>query len=163
MNAAVGSDILQLVTFKLGDEEYAMDILRVQEINRMVDITSVPNSPPYVEGVINLRGKVIPVINLRKKFGLGSRDVDAQSRIMVVDVGVTTGLIVDAVSEVLRLPSRTVEPPPQMTSGIGSEYIKGIGKLDDRLIILLDVDRMIGKHEEKAMIEAAKSLALENK
>jgi purine-binding chemotaxis protein CheW len=159
MNAlGVSSEILQLVTFKLGDEEYALDILRVQEINRMVEITSVPNSPPYVEGVINLRGKVIPVINLRKKFGLASRDVDAQSRIMVVDVGVITGLIVDSVSEVLRLPSSTVEPPPPMTSGIGSEYIKGIGKLEDRLIILLDIDRMIGRHEEKAMIEAASKL-----
>lgn len=134
--------LLQLVSFKLGFEEYAVDILKVQEINRMVDITSVPNAPPYVEGVINLRGKVIPVINLRKKFGLDAKEMDAQSRIMVVDVGTTVGLIVDSVSEVLRLSSDTVEPPPPITSGNGSEYIKGIGKLEDRLLILLDIDRL---------------------
>ncbi|MBI5639097.1 MAG: chemotaxis protein CheW [Nitrospirae bacterium] len=144
---AVSPDILQLVTFTLGNEEYAIDILKVQEINRMVDITAVPNSPHYVEGVINLRGKVIPVISLRKRFGFDARAADSQSRIMVVDVGVTVGIIVDAVSEVLRLSADTVEPPPPMTSSVGSEFIKGVGKLKDRLLILLDIDRLLG-HEE---------------
>ncbi|HET6514299.1 MAG TPA: chemotaxis protein CheW [Thermodesulfovibrionales bacterium] len=144
---AVSSEILQLVTFKLVGEEYAIDILKVQEINRMVDITSVPNTQSYVEGVINLRGKVIPVINLRKKFGLDAKSADSQSRIMVVDVGTTVGLIVDSVSEVLRLNSDTVEPPPPMTGGAGSEFIKGVGKLKDRLLILLDIDKLLG-HEE---------------
>lgn len=157
---SASTDILQLVTFKLCDEEYAVDILKVQEINRMVEITSVPNAPSYVEGVINLRGKVIPVINLRKKFGLNIKEVDTHSRIMVVDIGGTIiGLIVDSVSEVLRLSAGTVEPPPAMTGGIGSEFIMGIGKLEDRLLILLDIDRLIGQAEETRLIEATKVLA----
>lgn len=134
------SSVLQLVTFKLGNEEYAIDILKVQEITRMVEITTVPNAPDYVEGVINLRGKVIPVINLRKKFGLGAKAVDVNSRIIVVDINTTVSLIVDSVSEVLRLPSDYVEPPPPITMGNGAEYIKGIGKLKDRMLILLDID-----------------------
>jgi|SRR3972149_2660032 len=139
------TEVLQLVSFNLGNEEYAVDILKVQEINRMVEITSIPNAPSYVEGVINLRGKVIPVINLRKRFGLDSKEIDSHSRIMVVDVGTTIGLIVDSVSEVLRLPSDTVEPPPPMTAGSGSaEYIKGVGKLADRLLILLDIEKLLG-------------------
>ncbi|MGD1075221.1 MAG: chemotaxis protein CheW [Thermodesulfovibrionales bacterium] len=152
MNAlAVSTEILQLVTFKLGGEEYATDILKVQEINRMVNITAVPNTPGYVEGVINLRGKVIPVINLRKKFGLDTKAADAQSRIMVVDIGTTVGLIVDSVSEVLRLPSDTVEPPPPMTGGDGAEFIRGVGKLEDRLLILLDIDKLLGHEEMRAV------------
>lgn len=137
------TDILQLVTFKLGNEEYAVDILKVQEINRMVEITTIPNAPVYVEGVINLRGKVIPVINLRKKFGFESKEVDAHSRIIVVDVGNTVGLIVDSVSEVLRLSSDTVEPPPQMAGNNSADYILGIGKLEDRLLILLDIESLL--------------------
>lgn len=145
MNAlAVSSEILQLVSFRLGEEEYAIDILKVQEINRIVEITSVPNSPAYVEGVINLRGRVIPVIDLRKRFGLHAKEADAQTRIMVVDVGTTVGLIVDSVSEVLRLSADTIEPPPPMTGGDGSEFIRGVGKLQDRLLILLDIDRLLG-------------------
>ncbi|NWF97768.1 MAG: chemotaxis protein CheW [Nitrospirae bacterium] len=137
------NDILQLVSFKLGNEEYAVDILKVQEINRMVEITTIPNAPSYVEGVINLRGKVIPVINLRKKFGFESKDMDAHSRIIVVDVGNTIGLIVDSVSEVLRLSSDTVEPPPRMTGNGSADYILGIGKLEDRLLILLDIESLL--------------------
>jgi len=142
--ATVNSQMLQLVTFKLGNEEYATEILKVQEINRMVEITAVPDSPAYVEGVINLRGKVIPVIDLRKKFGIPAKEADAHSRIMVVDVGNTVGLVVDSVSEVLRISTDTVEPPPAMTGTGSEEYIRGIGKLEDRLVILLDLDKLIG-------------------
>jgi purine-binding chemotaxis protein CheW len=145
------ASVLQLVTFKLGDEEYAIDILKVQEINRMVEITSIPSAPEYVEGVINLRGKVIPVINLRKRFGLDIKEADAQSRIMVVDIGVKVGIIVDSVSEVLRLSSDTVEPPPPMTTGNGSEYISGVGKLGDRLVILLDIEKLLKNEEVNEM------------
>jgi purine-binding chemotaxis protein CheW len=141
---AINTEVLELVSFKLGHEEYAVDILKVQEINRMVTITSMPNAPFCVEGVINLRGKVIPVINLRKKLGLELKEPDAHSRIIVVDVGKTVGLIVDSVSEVLRLSSDTVEPPPLMTAADGpSDYIRGVGKLEDRLLILLDIDKLI--------------------
>lgn len=145
MTTATIPEVLQLVTFKLGDEEYGIDILKVQEINRMTEITTMPKAPFSVEGVINLRGKVIPVVNLRKKFGLDIKEVDAQSRIIVVDIGSTVGLIVDSVSEVLRISSDTIEPPPPITGGIGSEYIRGIGKLEDRLIILLDIDKLLSE------------------
>ncbi len=156
MKSSGSSEILQLVTFTLGNEEYAVDILKVQEINRMKEITRVPNSPQYVEGVINLRGKVIPVVNLRKKFGLAERENDEQSRIMIMDIqGITMGLVVDSVSEVLRVPSGIVEPTPPMASNISTEFIKGIAKLEDRLIILLDMDRLLGRAEEAVMIEAS--------
>lgn len=138
-------EVLQLVTFKLGAEEYGIDILKVQEINRMTEITTMPKAPFSVEGVINLRGKVIPVVNLRKRFGLDIKEVDAQSRIIVVDIGSTVGLIVDSVSEVLRISSDTIEPPPPITGSIGSEYILGIGKLEDRLVILLDIDKLLSE------------------
>lgn len=141
---AANAELLQLVSFTLGKEEYAVDILRVQEINRMVDITSIPNAPFYIEGVINLRGKVIPVVNLRKKFGFDSKEMDSHSRIMVVDVGRTIGLVVDSVSEVLRLSPDTIEPPPSLTANNGSsEYILGVGKLEDRLLILLDIEKLL--------------------
>jgi purine-binding chemotaxis protein CheW len=142
--AAINTEVLQLVSFNLGQEEYAVDILKVQEINRMVGITNIPNAPFYVEGVINLRGKVIPVINLRKRFGFEQKEMDSHSRIIVVDVGRTVGLVVDSVSEVLRLSAGTVEPPPAMTAAVGSsDYIRGVGKLQDRLLILLDLDRLL--------------------
>lgn len=143
MNTAILPDILQLVTFKLGGEEYGIDILRVQEINRMTEITAMPKAPFSVEGVINLRGKMIPVINLRKRFGLAMKEFDSQSRIIVIDAGSTVGLIVDSVSEVLRISSDTIEPPPLVTTGTGSEYIMGIRKLEDRLIIVLDIEKLL--------------------
>lgn len=138
------NELLQLVTFGIGEEEFGIDILKVQEIIRIMDITKVPNAPPYVEGVINLRGKVIPVIDLRSRFGLDYHAHDSQTRIIVVDLhAMITGFVVDEVSEVLRIQSNTVEPPPPVVSGIESEYIKGVGKLDNRLLILLDLDKLI--------------------
>lgn len=146
-------DLLQLVTFNLGSEQYAVDILKVQEINRMTDITRVPNAPSYVEGVINLRGKVIPVMNIRSKFNLDTKETDSMSRIMIVTVqGITMGLVVDSVSEVLRIPASIVDPAPPMASGIGSEYMMGIAKLEDRLIILLDLDKLLGKSEDVQLL-----------
>lgn len=138
------NELLQLVTFGIGEEEFGIDILKVQEIIRTMAITKVPNSPPHVQGVINLRGKVIPVIDLRSRFLLESKQHDSQTRIIVVDLHrVVIGFVVDGVSEVLRIQSNTVEPPPPVVSGIESEYIKGVGKLDDRLLILLDLDKLI--------------------
>ncbi|WP_028842028.1 chemotaxis protein CheW [Thermodesulfovibrio yellowstonii] len=154
--------ILQLVTFTLGGEEYAVNILKVQEINRMKEITRIPNAPYYVEGVINLRGKVIPVVSLRKMFGLPEEDM-AQQKIMIMDIqGVTIGLIVDTVSEVLRISANIVEPPPAMTYSVSSEFISGIAKLQDRLIILLDMDRLIGMDKTDSIIDASEKIAIEN-
>jgi purine-binding chemotaxis protein CheW len=151
---AANNEILQLVSFNLGNEEYAVDILSVQEINRMVEITSIPNAPSYVEGVINLRGKVIPVVNLRKKFGLDAKEIDSHSRIMVVDVGTTIGLIVDSVSQVLRISPDTVEPPPQMADNGSSKYILGVGKLEDRLLILLDIRSLLMNGDGQGVLQA---------
>ena len=147
--STVGEQVLQLVTFTLRNEEYAVDILNVQEINRITEITQVPNAPFYVEGVINLRGKVMPVINLRKKFGLEDKETDDTSRIIIMDIqGVTNGLVVDSVSEVLRIPSDIGEPPPPMSSDMSYKFIKGVAKLEDRLIILIDIDMLLGEAAE---------------
>lgn len=146
-------ELLQMVSFKLGAVEFGVDILMVQEINRMLNITPVPKSPPFVEGVINLRGKVIPIINLRQRFGLPNQPHDKQTRIVVVTIhDKIIGLVVDSVSEVLRMPADTVEPPPPMVSGIESEYIKGVGKMGDKLLILLDLTKLLSS-EEKAQLE----------
>lgn len=150
-------ELLQLVSFQLGEEEFGVDILKVQEINRMLEITKVPNSPVFVDGVINLRGKVIPILNLRQKFNLERKEIDKQTRIVVVDIdGKVVGLVVDAVSEVLRLPSDTVEPPPPMVSGVDSEYINGVGKLENRLLILLDLNKLLTT-EEKEMLNQTRA------
>ncbi len=143
---------LQLVTFGLGVEEFAVDILAVQEINRMMTLTRVPSSPAEVEGVINLRGKIIPVIDLRKRFGLPANEHSEQSRIVVVEVhGRVIGFIVDRVSEVLRINSKIVEPAPPMACSVDSDFIAGVGKLEDRLLILLDLQKLFNKNEVGAM------------
>ncbi|HNB60037.1 MAG TPA: chemotaxis protein CheW [Phycisphaerales bacterium] len=148
-----GGTQLQLVTFGIGEEEFGVDILAVQEINRMMELTRVPQSPPEVEGVINLRGKIIPVVDLRRKFGLASAEHSEQSRIIVVDVqGRTLGFIVDRVHEVLRIDSTIVEPAPAMVCSIDSDFIAGVGKLEDRLLILLDLNKLF---EGQALAAAA--------
>jgi len=142
------AELLQLVTFSIGEEEFGVDILSVQEIIRMMDITKVPRAPDFVEGVINLRGKVIPIIDLRKRFGLSTRDHDKHTRIIVIEINnMIVGFVVDSVSEVLRIPASTVEPPPPVVSGLESEYISGVGKLEDRLLILLDLNKLLSGEE----------------
>jgi purine-binding chemotaxis protein CheW len=137
------AEVLQLVGFHVGGEEYGLDILRVQEIIRLQHLTRVPNSPDSMDGVMNLRGKIIPVIALRKRFGLEPVSPDKQTRIVVVEIqGTVLGFIVDSVSEVLRIPADTVEPPPLLGQN-KQEYVSGVGKLDERLLILLDVDRLM--------------------
>ena len=146
-NAADGS-LIQLVTFKIAEEEFGVDILKVQEIIRMMPITKVPNAPAFVEGVINLRGKVIPVIDMRKRFGMAVTAHNNETRIEVMDLqGQIVGFVVDAVREVLRIKESTIEPPPAVVAGIGSEYMRGVGKLEDRLLILLDLDKLLTESE----------------
>jgi purine-binding chemotaxis protein CheW len=146
------SELLQLVTFTIGHEEFGVDILAVQEIIRTMEITKVPKAPHFVEGVINLRGKVIPIIDLRSRFNMASKKHDKSTRIIVLEINaMIVGFVVDAVSEVLRVPANTVEPPPPVVAGIESEYISGIGKLDDRLLILLDLNKLLGGAELDAL------------
>jgi purine-binding chemotaxis protein CheW len=147
-------ELLQLVTFSIGEEEFGVEILKVQEIIRMLEITRVPKAPDFVEGVINLRGKVIPVIDLRLRFGLTAKEHDKKTGIIVIEINqMIVGFVVDSVSEVLRIPSSTIEPPPPVISGLDSEYISGVGKLDDRLLIMLDLNRLLSKEEKSALSE----------
>lgn len=136
---------VQLVVFKLDEEEYGVDILQVKEIIKLLGITRVPKAPWFVEGVINLRGSVIPVIDLRKRFNLSTIGAGDDCRIIVVIVDdLTVGIIVDSVNEVLRLNDINIETPPEMVGDIDGSYIKGIGKVEERLITLLDLDKLIG-------------------
>ena len=146
-------ELLQLVSFNIGQEEFGLSIQSIQEINRMVEITRVPNSPEFVSGVINLRGKVIPIINLRKRFGFPPKESDRNTRIIVVELGeMVVGFIVDAVSEVLRIPKNITEPPPSIVAGIGSEYITAVAKLENRLLILLDLERILKDKEKQQLV-----------
>ncbi len=145
-------EVLQLVTFRLGNEEFGVNIHELQEIIRMMPITRVPKAPPFVEGVVNLRGQVIPIIELRKRIGMTSTAHDKGTRIIVVQIDrKTVGFIVDQVGEVKRIPSRVVEPPPPIVAGIESEYISGVGKLEEHLLILLDLNRLLSEEERKAL------------
>jgi len=144
--------LLQLVTFGIGEEVFGVEILKVHEIIRLMEVTKVPNAPAFVEGVINLRGKVIPIIDLRKRFGLQSKEHDKNTRIIVIEISeMIMGFVVDSVSEVLRIPSDTVEPPPPVVAGVESEYISGVGKLDDSLLILLDLNRLLSVKEKQVL------------
>ncbi|MEO7040166.1 MAG: chemotaxis protein CheW [Candidatus Elarobacter sp.] len=152
------SETVQVVSFKLGSEEYGVDIAQVQEINRMVAITHVPRAPQFMEGVINLRGQLIPIIDLRTRFGMPRVEHTKSTRIVVTEIGTKRiGMVVDSVSEVLRLALDQIEPAPEMITGVDTEYIRGVGKIEDRLIILLDLARIISI-SEKRELEAADAL-----
>lgn len=145
-------ELLQLVTFSIGEEEFGVDILKVQEIIRTMEITKVPRAQNFVEGVINLRGKVIPIIDMRRRFGLDSKTHDQHTRIIVIEINnMIVGFVVDSVSEVLRIPASTVEPPPPVVAGLESEYISGVGKLHDRLLILLDLDKLLSGEDMESL------------
>lgn len=139
---------LQLVVFRLGDEEYGVDILQVQEIIRMMDITRVPKAPAFVEGVINLRGQIIPVIDLRIRFGLPEGERTNDSRIVVVNVEeVTVGMIVDAVLGVISMPREAVSPASSVVTGVKASFLEGIGQVDERLLIIIDLARVLDWQE----------------
>lgn len=138
-----------LVVFKLAGESYGVDIGQVWEINEMQAITQVPQAPHFVEGVINLRGQITPVMDLRKRLGLPSRAHDRQTRIMVVQGGSQRlGLIVDSVHEVLTVPAEAVEPPSQLVTPVQEGFLRGIAKWEDRLIILFDLAQVLALQSE---------------
>jgi purine-binding chemotaxis protein CheW len=146
----------QLVVFQLGVELYGVDIACVHEIVRMQAVTRVPRAPAFVEGVINLRGRVIPVVDLRHRFNLAAADHTRASRIVVVEIGdEVVGLVVDGVSEVLRIDPALIEPPSPVVAGIDSDYLQGIARLPERLVILLDLDRVLAREERRALDAAA--------
>ena len=152
---ASAGDVLQLVSFKVGNEEFGLDILKVQEIIRLRDLTRVPNLPDFVDGVINLRGQVIPVIGLRRRLGVEQAEADKRTRIVVAEVnGHILGFVVDEVSEVLRISPETVEPPPQM-GNVERKYVQGIGKIEDRLLIIIDPSLLFNDGECAGFSQAA--------
>lgn len=143
----------QLVIFIVAKEYYGLDIAVVKEVITLRPITAVPRAPAFVEGVTNLRGKVLPVIDLRKRFGLPTGEVTRHSRIVVVEINDTmVGMLVDAVSKVLTVPEGAIEPPSPLVTTVDSAFITGIAKVDDLLIILLDVEKVLSP-EEKAQLQ----------
>ncbi len=143
----------QLVVFNLADEHYGVDIGAVESIIKLQPITAVPHAPSFVEGVTNLRGAVLPVIDLRRRFGLPAEKDTRDSRIVVVEIdGAQVGMIVDAVTEVLSVSEEDIEPPPSIVTTVDSAFITGIAKVDSRLIILLDLGQVLDT-EEKADLQ----------
>jgi purine-binding chemotaxis protein CheW len=138
---------VQLVIFRLASEDYGLPIQKVQEINRIVPVTRLPQTPEFMEGIINLRGRIIPVVDLRKRFGLQVKPHEEDTRIMIIDInGQTVGIIVDAVNEVVQMPGSSIEPPPPAFI-LDAQYIEGVGKLEERLIILLNIDQVMTSQE----------------
>ena len=154
------AELAQFVNFRLRDEEYGVDIGSVREITRVVDISHIPESPSFIEGVTNLRGQIIPVIDLAKQFGLAPQEkLPESARIVVTEVkGQTVGMIVDEVPEVIKIPEENIEPTPELIqTEIRKDYIKGVGKLENRLIVLLDLEKVLAPHELEEVAKVDKS------
>ncbi len=141
----------QVVTFQLANEEYAIDILQVQEIVMMTKITRMPKAPHFIEGIVNLRGQMIPIIDMRKRFSLGEAVHDADTRIIIVDIGEIVGMVVDGVRDVIRLADSAISPPPPIIKGISAEYLKGIGQFNDRLLIMLELEKVLSAEEHEVL------------
>lgn len=138
----------QYVTFQLGGETYGISILKLNEIIAYQSCTTIPNVPSFIKGVLNLRGIVVPVIDLRERFGMEVKEYDQFTVIMILDVsGRIMGLVVDAVSDVITLNRESIKPRPHFSTGISTEFISGMGIKDDKFVILLDVDRLLSDEE----------------
>lgn len=145
---------IQFIIFKLGQEEYGVNIVQVQEIGDYAEPVHVPNTPDFVEGVMNLRGEIIPIVNLKKKFNLPVEELTENARTMVINVGSKRiGFTVDDASEVLALDESSIDPAPEIIVGNDKKYIVGIGKLKDRILIMLDLNALFS-NDEKQQIEA---------
>ncbi len=144
------------LTFALAQEEYGLEILKVREIIGYIDVTAVPQTPPHVKGVINLRGQVIPVIDLRTKFGMETTDVTEETCIIVVEIALasrtfSTGIVVDHVQEVLDIPGSSIEDPPQFGATVNTDFILGMAKVDDSVKILLDINRVLSEEQLESL------------
>lgn len=143
------SEVLQLVSFMLDEVEYGVDILCVHEILRFPDITRLPNTPEFIKGVINLRGNVIPVVDVRIRFGFPTGEITDLTRIIVIETnGKQVGLLVDNVHQVVRIPVVSIDPPSELITGVSEDFISGIGRLKDRLIVILNMSNIIFLEDE---------------
>ncbi len=153
------SDVRQLVVFRLSEGSYALDIQVVREINRMIDMTAIPKAPDYVKGIINLRGEIVPVVDIGHRFGIGTTEQTKDTRIVVVESkGHTLGLVVDEVSEVLRLAEEEIDPATNVTlTGINVDYVIGVGKVGERLILILAPEKLFTAEEVEQLKEITES------
>jgi purine-binding chemotaxis protein CheW len=143
--AVAGAEFL---AFTMGQEEYGLDILKVQEIRGYEAVTTLANAPDYFKGVINLRGVIVPVIDMRIRFNLATPTYDQFTIVIVLNIGGTImGMVVDSVSDVTTLASEQIRPPPQLGSAIGADYLIGIGTIDERMLILIDIDKLMGSDD----------------
>ena len=162
-----GGLLNQFLTFMLGEEVFALDIASVREVLEITDITKVPRMPDFMQGVINLRGHAVPVVDMRIKFGMaeGERTVDTCIIITEVDTGeeaTLMGALVDSVREVLELPGETLESPPKMGLAVDSSFIKGMGKQNDSFVMILDIDRILSARDLEAIAPMDKSAGMDN-
>jgi len=135
---------IQVACFRLGEDIYAIDIMRIKEIIRPQKLAVLPKAPVFMEGVLNLRGAVIPVVDLRKRFDMPVREIDRDRRLLIVALaGRTLGIVVDEVTEVITVPVVNIKPPPQVSQGVGAEYLVGVCLVQDDLVMLLDPDRLL--------------------
>ncbi len=158
---AVMSKESKYLTFALGAEEYGLEILKVREIIGYIEVTSVPQTPEYVKGVINLRGQVIPVVDLRCKFGMETAELTEATCIIVVEINradgtISTGVVVDRVQEVLDISGEQIEPAPEFGSSVDTDFILGMGKIDGSVKILLDIDKVLNSDEMIQLANQAK-------
>ena len=142
------AEVKQLISFTVGAEEYGLELLRVKEVIRMRQITWLPKAPACVKGIINLRGDVIPIVDLRERFGLAAQEQTAMTRVIVVEVeGRMVGMVVDSDSQVVRVPADQFDPPPPVMGSASKDFITAVGKMGDKLVIMIDVDRILSTEE----------------
>jgi purine-binding chemotaxis protein CheW len=154
--------VKQLISFTVGAEEYGLELLRVKEVIRMRQITWLPKAPSCVKGIINLRGDVIPIIDLRERFGLASQEKSAMTRVIVVDVeGKSVGMVVDSASQVVRVPADQFDPPPSVMGAESRDFITAVGKLGEKLIIMIDIDRILSTEELSQIADSLQTSAPE--
>ncbi|KNF09485.1 chemotaxis protein, CheW-like protein [Gottschalkia purinilytica] len=140
----------QYVVFKLGKEEYGIDIMNVREIGPYQESVKVPNSPSFVEGIINYRGNVIPIVCLKKRFSIEDSEIDTNTRIIIINLNdKQVGFIVDEASQTVKLDDNDIDPTPNIITGVDMKYITGVGKLNDRLIILIDLEKILTDNEKE--------------
>lgn len=156
MNAAM-TEVITLGTFLLNGLEFGVNLLQQREVLRMLPVTRVPHAASFIEGVINLRGAIIPVVNLRKRFGMPDRAFDKATRILNIEVNQTlvVGFIVDSVGQVRRIPNDMIEPAPPVVASVDSDYISGVGKCGESLLLILDIANVLSKEEITEMEQMA--------